>query len=372
MKREAITHTKMKRLCRRLDIPTWQAVGLLESLWHLAARQTPRGDIGTLSDEDIALGIDYRGDEGALLQALAEAGWLDTDAEHRYLIHDWSEHADDAVQRKVARDLQYFADGRQPKLTRLNKNDRADAKALAFWEKRTECAQTDTPGAREREMGAQIAPPESGRTSGVLPEPLPSPSPEPRQSPASPEPGGAAAPERSSTSVGAAATSPNGTPLPAKADDDENLEFETPWDELKYLYARKTGDAPTIDVLETVEVNLLTTGAEISAFVAEIRNNHLAGNWQNPPGLLKKLSRDFRTRARKAAPPVTAQEAADRDYRCVICGSRKRGEGMKLVDKVWMACECATPEYVDKMREKGHLPPAPQAEPTGRTIHRVA
>ncbi len=38
MKREAITHTKVKRLCRRLDFAQWQGVGPLESLWHLTAR----------------------------------------------------------------------------------------------------------------------------------------------------------------------------------------------------------------------------------------------------------------------------------------------------------------------------------------------
>ena len=60
MKREAIGHTKMKRLCRRLDIPQWQGVGLLESIWHLTAGEAPRGDIGKLSDEDVALAIRRR------------------------------------------------------------------------------------------------------------------------------------------------------------------------------------------------------------------------------------------------------------------------------------------------------------------------
>ena len=76
MKREAVGHTKMKRLCRRLDIPQWQGVGLLESIWHLTAREAPRGDIGKLSDEDIALAIDYRGDESKLIEALIASGWL--------------------------------------------------------------------------------------------------------------------------------------------------------------------------------------------------------------------------------------------------------------------------------------------------------
>src|SRR5690348_9760858 len=103
MKREAITHTKMKRLCRRLDLPLWQAVGLLESIWHLTAREAPRGDIGKLSDEDITLGIDYRGDESKLIDALIGSGWLDRDPVGRLAVHDWADHADDAVHMRLAR-----------------------------------------------------------------------------------------------------------------------------------------------------------------------------------------------------------------------------------------------------------------------------
>ena len=114
MKREAVGHTKMKRLCRRMDIPLWQGVGLLEALWHLTARECPRGDIGRLSDEDIALGIDYRGDETALVQALIGAGWIDTNPECRLLIHDWSEHADMAVHLGLAKRVLLFADGMPP------------------------------------------------------------------------------------------------------------------------------------------------------------------------------------------------------------------------------------------------------------------
>src|SRR6185369_16930326 len=38
-KREALDHTKMKRLCRRLNIPLYQAVGILETLWQITAKQ---------------------------------------------------------------------------------------------------------------------------------------------------------------------------------------------------------------------------------------------------------------------------------------------------------------------------------------------
>jgi hypothetical protein len=103
MKREARNHSKMKRICRKLDIPVYQAVGLMESIWHVTATEAWRGDIGKLTNEDIAIAIDYRGDENNLIDALVGCGWLDVSAEHRLLVHDWPEHADQAVQKRAER-----------------------------------------------------------------------------------------------------------------------------------------------------------------------------------------------------------------------------------------------------------------------------
>ncbi len=188
MKREAITHTKMKRLCRRFDIPLWQGVGLLETLWHLTARETPRGNIGKLSDEDIALALDYRGDESKLIDALVETGWLDHHPTHRLIVHDWSEHADDAVHMRLARMRQFFADGRSPKITRLAGEERRSAQAFF------------TPIAHKGDLSAQNCSP------SAPPEPRQNPAPpEPRQcrnqSPALPEPCPARAVTRAHTSV---------------------------------------------------------------------------------------------------------------------------------------------------------------------------
>ena len=124
MKREAIGHSKMKRLCRRLDIPQWQGVGLLESIWHLTAREAPRGDIGKLSNEDIAIAIDYRGNEDTLMEALILSGWLDRDPEARLAIHDWHAHCEDSVHMKIARARQFFVGGHAPKLAKLPSKER--------------------------------------------------------------------------------------------------------------------------------------------------------------------------------------------------------------------------------------------------------
>ena len=163
MKREAVSHTKMKRLCRRLDLPLWQAIGLLESLWLLTGREAPRGDIGKLTDEDIALGIDYRGDEATMIDALVASGWMDRDPAGRLVIHDWADHADDAVHMRLARARQLFVGGRAPKLTRLTGKERECAHE--FYE-RAYAVRTD---------GAQ----NEGLSTLPVPVPVPVPVPEP-------------------------------------------------------------------------------------------------------------------------------------------------------------------------------------------------
>ncbi len=140
MKREAVNHSKMRRLCRRLDIPQWQGVGLLESIWHLTARETPRGDVGKLSDEDIALAIDYRGDEAELTEALVASGWIDRDPVERLSIHDWHEHAEDGVHMRLARARLYFVGRHAPKLSRLTGKERDSASEFFG-----SCAQKEDP-----------------------------------------------------------------------------------------------------------------------------------------------------------------------------------------------------------------------------------
>ena len=103
MKRDAINHTKLKKLSRLLDVPAYQAVGILESLWHLTGREAIRGDIGKLTDQDIAYAIDYRGDETQLIESLVRCRWLDRHKRFRLLVHDWNEHADDTIKKRIQR-----------------------------------------------------------------------------------------------------------------------------------------------------------------------------------------------------------------------------------------------------------------------------
>lgn len=167
MKNGTIGHTKMKRLCRRLNIRLYQGVGIMEMLWDLTSRQAPRGDIGRISDEDIALALDFPGDEHQLVQAIADSGWLDSNPEHRWLVHDWWDHAEDGVHMKLGRSHQFFADGRAPKLSRLGQMERPGIERFYA----SACAQT-TPACAQTEDSARQPPPTPTPTPVSSPPPL--------------------------------------------------------------------------------------------------------------------------------------------------------------------------------------------------------
>lgn len=87
---------KFKKLQRALrpaghaQMPLWQAVGLLEALWLATYANAPDGDIGRLSNDDIASAIEYAGDADQLVAALLDARWLDPHPTFRLIVHDWS------------------------------------------------------------------------------------------------------------------------------------------------------------------------------------------------------------------------------------------------------------------------------------------
>lgn len=161
MKRTALQHTKMKRLMRALDVPLYVAVGIMESLWNLTARETPTGQIGKLSKEDIAMQIDWRGDPEVLIQALLLSEWLEVDHELRLIVHDWHEHADDAVDNQLARKGERYANGEAPRMNRLSVKEKGELNAR-FYVEGNGCAH-------------------SVRTVCALPEPLPEPEPSPKE-----------------------------------------------------------------------------------------------------------------------------------------------------------------------------------------------
>ncbi|MCF7848734.1 MAG: hypothetical protein K9M45_07790 [Kiritimatiellales bacterium] len=103
MKATIEMHPKFKKLKRRLDLPLWQVKGLLEAVWNLTAQTAYRGDIGKLSNDDIAASIEWDGDADELIMALLETGWLDKSENHRLVVHDWEDHCAKYVKANIAR-----------------------------------------------------------------------------------------------------------------------------------------------------------------------------------------------------------------------------------------------------------------------------
>lgn len=102
MKRGTPDHPKTKDLSNHLGIPIPYAIGLLEVLWHYTAKYAIQGNIGKWDNRAIAKAL-YWPEKKAdgLVDALVDSGWLDRDSEHRLLIHDWQDHADQSVRKTL-------------------------------------------------------------------------------------------------------------------------------------------------------------------------------------------------------------------------------------------------------------------------------
>jgi hypothetical protein len=119
------TKLKFKQLQRALRLPLWQARGLLDTIWSFAVANCPAGDIGRFSDDEIAIGIDWQGEDASeLIETLVSVRWLDR-VNGCLLIHDWYEHCEDSVHKTLARRCELFASGHIPNLTRFTRDERA-------------------------------------------------------------------------------------------------------------------------------------------------------------------------------------------------------------------------------------------------------
>lgn len=110
VKKETPQKSKFKRLKMRLRLRHWQAVGLLESLWQCTALNAPDGDIGRLSNEDIAAELEWDDEPDELIGTLVACGWLDTDQQYRLIVHDWSDHVPTWLKGAYAKNGKQFAD----------------------------------------------------------------------------------------------------------------------------------------------------------------------------------------------------------------------------------------------------------------------
>ncbi len=182
MKRNAHRHTKMRALSKRMNIPQYAAVGLMESLWHWAADQVPDGGIGKYGDEDIADSITWDQPDRSheLIEALADCGFLDEMSGCRLYIHDWHEHCEISVHKRLARSGLLFANGHQPSLSGLDSQERHGPTRTRGDSNPPPPPHRQPPLAAVRPAGAQQQPTVADvRTPCALPKPKPKPKPEP-------------------------------------------------------------------------------------------------------------------------------------------------------------------------------------------------
>jgi hypothetical protein len=129
MKRGTPGHPKPGDLGRVIERPLPFVLGTLELLWHWTAQYVPAGDVGRYSDAAIEEACCWDGEPGRLVEALTSVGWLDVHPKHRLVVHDWPQHAEDAVHKVLARACKRFATGVQPKLGGLSDAEKARAVA---------------------------------------------------------------------------------------------------------------------------------------------------------------------------------------------------------------------------------------------------
>ena len=101
MKVGAKDHIKIKRLKRALNIPLYQAIGILETLLQVVAQSADDGAIGRYSNEDIAIELEWEGDADTLVAALVDSGWLDRCSSSRLVVHGWLEHAPNFIKDRL-------------------------------------------------------------------------------------------------------------------------------------------------------------------------------------------------------------------------------------------------------------------------------
>lgn len=91
MKHQTVTLVKFKALSRRLGVPMYRTVGILESLWLFAQHNAKDGNLSEFSALEIAGWLEWEGGENELIDALIETRWLDREGDSLQ-IHGWHEH----------------------------------------------------------------------------------------------------------------------------------------------------------------------------------------------------------------------------------------------------------------------------------------
>ncbi len=173
-KRGALEHPKTLALADALEIMDCFALGILEAFWHHVGKYHEDGDITSLSPRVLCRSIRYTGDAAHLFAVLKECGFID-EKNGKLLVHDWADHADNAIHSRLFRALTPFADGTRPKPQNLGRDERATLEKA--WEEAEKAPRNPATIPKDsREIPAGVPP-------GSLPEPEPEPVPVPEPKP---------------------------------------------------------------------------------------------------------------------------------------------------------------------------------------------
>jgi hypothetical protein len=101
-------HPKFARLKRTLGLSKFEALGILEALWHFTGKFAPRGNVGKFKNDEIEDWVEWSGEPGMMVDALIATGWLDQHQEYRLVVHDWHVHADQTTKKQLGRTREGF------------------------------------------------------------------------------------------------------------------------------------------------------------------------------------------------------------------------------------------------------------------------
>ena len=100
----AFTSPKIRLLAAITGKPWPHCLGLAGLLWRFAGKHAPTGAVGTHSDEEIAISLEWTDEAGDLIEALVRCRLLDeAPPPERLLVHDWPEHAPRHVRASLQR-----------------------------------------------------------------------------------------------------------------------------------------------------------------------------------------------------------------------------------------------------------------------------
>jgi hypothetical protein len=85
-------HPKILKLARDLNIQPAHALGHMVSLWTWVLRMAPDGNLSSFDSEDIELGAQWSGSQGAFISAAVSRELVDFE-DDIYKIHDWGDFA---------------------------------------------------------------------------------------------------------------------------------------------------------------------------------------------------------------------------------------------------------------------------------------